>query len=317
VAGSLLAGAAAVNESQLSGVLLAVVVLLPLAEYEAVLTLPAAVLTLARVRTSADRVFDVVDAEPPCPDPAVPTLLSESPRVVAARGLAVRWPVAPAPAVADLDLDWWEGRRIAVVGPSGSGKSSLAMALLRFLPYSGSLTLNGAPLDALLGDDVRSAIGVLAQDAHVFDTTIEENLRLAQPTADQHELWQALGSAGLACWVGGLPEGLATRVGAHGGRMSGGQRQRLALARVLLARQPLVILDEPTEHLDPVEGDQVLADGLEALRGRGILLITHHMRHVLACDEVVVLDRGRVVERGAPQHLRERESRFAALLAAQ
>jgi thiol reductant ABC exporter CydC subunit len=315
VAGSLLVGAAAVGDGRLSGVLLAVVVLLPLAAYEAMLTLPAAVLTLARVRTSADRVFDIVDAPPPCPDPPAPQPLPQSPPTVAARGLTVSWPGAAAAAVADLDLDWSQGQRIAVVGASGSGKTSLAMALLRFLPYSGSLTLNGLPLDALLGDDVRSAIGVLAQDAHLFDTTIEENLRLARPEAAEDELWQALRRAGVAGWVADLPDGLGSRVGAHGSRISGGQRQRLALARVLLAEQPLVILDEPTEHLDPVEGDQVLADALDALRGRGVLLITHHLRHVLHCDEVVVMAQGRVVDRGDPGAARHAGGAFAALVA--
>jgi ATP-binding cassette subfamily C protein CydCD len=191
------------------------------------------------------------------------------------------------------------GRTVALVGASGSGKTTLAQALLRFLPYQGDLTLEGVPYRCLAGDDVRSAVGLLAQDAHLFDTTIEENLRLARHDATAEALTQALRAAGLATWVAQLPAGLATRVGSHGARLSGGQRQRLALARILLADHRFVILDEPTEHLDPLEADQVLTDTLAALAGRSVLLITHTAAHAMRCDEVLVMVGGRIQAAGA------------------
>ena len=138
-----------------------------------------------------------------------------------------------------------------MTGPSGSGKTTLAMVLLRFLDYSaGPVTLGGTDISVLDSDAVRSVIGLCEQDAHVFDSTLEANLRLAQPAATDAELRVAAARARLLDWADSLPLGLATPVGEHGAQLSGGQRQRLALARVLLADFPVVILDEPAEHLD-------------------------------------------------------------------
>ena len=315
VVGSLLAGAAAVAEGRMPGVLLAVVALLPLAAYEAVQSLPGAVLTLHRVRSAARRVFEVADQAAPCEDPAQPRSLPPGPCTLVARGLSVTWPGAAAPAVADVDLDLAPGRSIAVVGPSGSGKSSLAMGLLGFLPHRGSLDLAGVPYRELAGDTVRTVVGMLAQDAHIFDTSIGENLRLARRDASDAELASALHKAGLGAWVDGLPDGLATPVGRHGARISGGQRQRLALARLLLGEHRIVVLDEPTEHLQPVEADRVLGDCLDALQGRGLLLITHDVRQAMRCQEVLVVVAGRVAERGEPGELATAGGAFARLLA--
>ena len=315
VVGSLLAGAAAVAEGRMPGVLLAVVALLPLAAYEAVQSLPGAVLTLHRVRSAARRVFEVADQAAPCEDPAQPRSLPPGPCTLVARGLSVTWPGAAAPAVADVDLDLAPGRSIAVVGPSGSGKSSLAMGLLGFLPHRGSLDLAGVPYRELAGDTVRTVVGMLAQDAHIFDTSIGENLRLARRDASDAELASALQQAGLGAWVDGLPDGLATPVGRHGARISGGQRQRLALARLLLGEHRIVVLDEPTEHLQPVEADRVLGDCLDALQGRGLLLITHDVRQAMRCQEVLVVVAGRVAERGEPGELATAGGAFARLLA--
>ena len=314
VAGSLLAGAAAVTSGSLNGILLAVVVLLPLAAYESVASLPTAVLALARVRSSAERVYEVIDEPDPSPDPADPAPLPDGPGAVTARGVAVRWPDAAGHAVSGVSFDLAPGGRLGVVGPSGSGKSTLALGLLRFLPPQGELVLDGVNLEAMSGDDVRSAIGMLAQDSHIFDTTIEENLRLARRDATAEELRAALAAAGLLPWVDGLPQGLATRVGSHGSRLSGGQRQRLGLARILLGGHRVVVLDEPTEHLDPVEGERVLRDALAALSGRSVILITHHLAEVLDCDEIVVLSGGRQVQAGQPRQLMGEPGLFAEMV---
>jgi ABC-type transport system involved in cytochrome bd biosynthesis fused ATPase/permease subunit len=167
------------------------------------------------------------------------------------------------------------------------------MVLLRFLDYTaGVVTLGGPDIRTLDSDQVRSVIGLCEQVAHVFDSTLEANLRLAKPSATTAELRSALARARLLDWTDSLPLGLATPVGEHGARLSGGQRQRLALARVLLADFPVVILDEPAEHLDDVTAGELTRDLLTAVTGRTVLLITHRPIPPGAVDQVLRLDEG-------------------------
>lgn len=292
-------GVPAVNDGRLSGVALAVVVLTPLAAFEAVAGLPLAVQYRQRVARSAERVFEVLDAPVPVQEPVTPAEEPGSPFPLEARGLSARYPGAGHDALTSLDLTLTPGRRIAVVGPSGSGKTTLAQVLLRFLDASsGTYRLGGVETSALESDTVRRSVGLCAQDAHVFDSTIRENLRLARPGATDDDLRDALSRARLLDWVRALPEGLDTAVGEHGARLSGGQRQRLALARALLADFPVLVLDEPAEHLDLPTADALTADLLAATRGRATVLITHRLTGLDAVDEVLVLDAGRVVQRG-------------------
>ncbi|MFF4015598.1 thiol reductant ABC exporter subunit CydD [Streptomyces sp. NPDC001843] len=294
-----LLGAQAVAGGRLSGVAVAVVVLTPLAAFEAVLGMPLAVRYRQRVRRSAERVYEVLDAPEPVREPERPRQAPASPFPVVLRGLAARHPGADRDAFAGLDLTLDRGRRVAVVGPSGAGKTSVAQVLLRFLdPRAGSCTLAGVDARALDGDDVRRLIGLCAQDAHLFDSSVRENLLLAKKDATEEELRDALRRARLLDWVDGLPHGLDTLVGEHGARLSGGQRQRLALARALLADFPVLVLDEPAEHLDLPTADALTADLLAATEGRTTLLITHRLAGLEAVDEVIVLDGGRVVQRG-------------------
>jgi ATP-binding cassette subfamily C protein CydCD len=172
------------------------------------------------------------------------------------------------------------GARAIVTGPSGSGKTTLAAACLRFLdPVGGSLELvgSGAGVDlaALAGDEVRRTVGLCEQDPHVFDATIADNLRLARPGASDAELLAACDAAQLGSWVRSLPDGLATAVGEHGARLSGGQRQRLALARALLAHVRVLVLDEPTEHLDEPTARAFVADLERGVRDRTVVVLTH------------------------------------------
>jgi ABC-type multidrug transport system fused ATPase/permease subunit len=194
-----------------------------------------------------------------------------------------------------IDLTVPAGRRVAVVGPSGAGKTTLAMVLLRFLdPCAGRVTLGGTDLTELDGDTVRTIVGLCAQDAHVFDTTLGENLRLARREATDEQIRAALGRAGLLDWIESLPAGLDTDVGEFGVRLSGGQRQRLSLARVLLADFPVLVLDEPTEHLDEQTADELTRDLLAATEGRTIVLITHRTAGLEQVDEIVRIDAGRL-----------------------
>ncbi|MFE3378604.1 thiol reductant ABC exporter subunit CydD [Streptomyces anulatus] len=289
----------AVQDGRLSGVALAVVVLTPLAAFEAVTGLPLAVQYRQRVARSAERVFEVLDAPVPVREPQAPAEEPASPFPLEVRGLSARYPEARHDALASLDLTLTRGRRIAVVGPSGSGKTTLAQVLLRFLDASsGTYRLGGVEASALDSDTVRRSVGLCAQDAHVFDSSIRENLRLARPGATDAELRDALSRARLLDWVLALPEELDTPVGEHGARLSGGQRQRLALARALLADFPVLVLDEPAEHLDLPTADALTADLLDATRGCATVLITHRLTGLDTVDEVLVLDAGRVVQRG-------------------
>ncbi|WP_189187179.1 thiol reductant ABC exporter subunit CydD [Streptomyces albiflavescens] len=306
VAATALVGAQAVATGRLGGVAMAVVVLTPLAAFEAVMGLPLAVQYRQRVRKSAERVYEVLDAPDPVREPERPQPAPASPFPLSVRGLRARHTGQDRDALAGLDLTLEQGRRIAVVGASGSGKTTLAQVLLRFLDAgAGTYTLGGVDAYAMDGDAVRRLVGLCAQDAHLFDSTVRENLLLARKEATEAELREALARAQLLDWVDGLPDGLDTLIGEHGARLSGGQRQRLALSRALLADFPVLVLDEPAEHLDLPTADALTADLLAATEGRTTLLITHRLAGLDAVDEVIVLAEGRVVQRG----------RYAALAA--
>ncbi|MFF0890193.1 thiol reductant ABC exporter subunit CydD [Streptomyces sp. NPDC003456] len=299
VTAAALAGVQAVAAGRLDGVALAVVVLTPLAAFEAVLGLPLAVQYRQRVHRSAERVHEVLDAPDPVREPEQPGQAPASPFPVVVRGLVARHAGQDRDAVDGVDLTLEEGRRIAVVGPSGSGKTTLAQVLLRFLDArAGAYMLAGADAYGLAGDDVRAMVGLCAQDAHLFDSSLRENLLLARRDADEEDLRAVLARVRLLDWAGSLPDGLDTLVGEHGARLSGGQRQRLALARALLADFPVLVLDEPAEHLDLPTADALTADLLAATEGRTTLLITHRLAGLDAVDEVIVLDAGQVVQRG-------------------
>ncbi|MFF3963470.1 thiol reductant ABC exporter subunit CydD [Streptomyces griseorubiginosus] len=300
VTATALVGAHAVASGRLGGVVMAVVVLTPLAVFEAVLGLPLAVQYRQRVRRSAERVYEVLDAPDPVREPEQGRQAPASPFPLVVTGLTARHEGQDREALTGLDLTLTEGRRIAVVGASGSGKTTLAQVLLRFLDAeAGTYTLAGVDANGLLGDDVRRLVGLCAQDAHLFDSSVRENLLLAKKDATEDELRKALGRARLLDWAESLPDGLDTLVGEHGARLSGGQRQRLALARALLADFPVLVLDEPAEHLDLPTADALTADLLAATQGRTTLLITHRLAGLESVDEVVVLDQGQVVQRGS------------------
>jgi thiol reductant ABC exporter CydC subunit len=314
--GALLVGIAATRAGTLDGVLLAVIALIPLAAFELVTELPAATQTLARVRRSATRTLAVLDAPSPVPEPAIPLALPSGTRALHVRDLRMRYD-ADGPWVLDgFDLDLTTGRTVALVGRSGAGKSTLADVLLRFLPYQhGSVRLDGVEICELRADEYRRVIGLVSQDAHVFDTTLEANLRVARQDATAAELRCALTRARLLDWTDQLPAGLGTRVGAHGAQISGGQRQRLALARALLAGFPVLVADEPGEHLDAPTADALMIDLLNARADQAMLVITHRLAGLDSVDEVIVIDEGRALERGTHAELLALGGRYARMWA--
>ncbi|MFA7249510.1 MAG: thiol reductant ABC exporter subunit CydC [Dehalococcoidia bacterium] len=277
---ALFLGVAAVRAGMLDGVGLTVVVLTTLVAHDLVLDLAPASQHLPGLSASAERVLRVLDGVETAHEPESPAALPVGPYGLRIRGLCVRYPASARDVIAGVDLDVAPGGRALVTGPSGSGKSTLAAVLLRFLdPSAGSIELAGSDatvaLSSLAGEDVRRAIGLCEQDPHIFDTTLAENMSIARPGASADEVREALRAAQLLDWVDALPAGLDTPVGEHGARLSGGQRQRLGVARALLAGFPVIIFDEPTEHLDEREGAAIARDLLAATAGRTVLVLTH------------------------------------------
>lgn len=301
-------GVTAMQQARMDGVWLAALALIPLAMADVLSGMPAAALARSRVAGAAERIFALMDSPDPVPARPGPGAAAPPGRrpELDLQQVSARYPGAGTDALARLDLALPPGRRVALVGPSGSGKSTAVAVLLRLLDHGeGRYTVDGSDVRDLDEDDVRARLGAMDQRAHLFDTTIEENIRLANRDADDAALAAALAAAQLRDWVDALPAGLATRVGAHGSAVSGGQAQRIALARVLLADRPVAVLDEPGEHLDPAMADQVTAAALAATTGRSVVLVTHRMAHTEDCDEVIVLSGGDVVQRGRPDQLHD------------
>jgi ATP-binding cassette subfamily C protein CydC len=312
--GCLLVGIPAVLSGRLGGTELAVITLIPLAAFELVVGLPVATQSLQRVRHAAARVFEVLDAPAPVTDPERAVPLPGPPYDIEVESASAGYPGAPSPAVADVTLALPFGRRVAVVGPSGAGKSTLAALLVGFMRCgSGSITASGVPTEQLRSDDLRTVVGLVDQDGYLFDTTVADNLRVGRRDATDDQLRRVLDRVGLTPWLDDLPLGLATEVGHHGVRVSGGQRQRLVVARALLADFPVLVLDEPAEHLDSAAADALTADLLDVTAGRSLVLITHRLGGLESVDEILVMEAGRVVERGTHDELLCHAGRYSDL----
>ncbi|HET7014371.1 MAG TPA: thiol reductant ABC exporter subunit CydC [Streptosporangiaceae bacterium] len=300
----LLLGVDAVDAGTINRVPLAVATLTAMATFEAVAVLPAAAIALNQTSASARRITEIIDAPAPVSDPSHPRSLPlpVGAVTISFRNAGVRYHPDGPLALDNFSLDLPPGRRIALVGPNGAGKSTVASVLLRFRAVtSGMVTITGTgpqgdfgpeELSAYRADDIRKIIGGCPQDPHLFNTTIAENLKLAHPEATDSDLLQACHQVGLANWIDSLPAGLDTPVGQNGSALSGGQQQRIALARTLLANPQVIILDEPTAHLDAEARHTFLTDLFAATTARSVLLITHDLADLEEADEIVVLDHG-------------------------
>jgi ATP-binding cassette, subfamily C, bacterial CydC len=312
--GVLILGVAAVGHGTLTRVPLAVLTLTALASFEAVTVMPAAALQLGAARASASRIGAILDSPDPVAEPATPRPLPATPGHVRLSGVQVRYEPDGPLALDGFDLDLPPGRRVALIGPSGAGKSTVAAVLLRFRDtVGGTVTLNGADLASYSAEAVRSVIGGCPQDPHIFDASISDNLRLARPGATDEELAAAAARARLLPWIESLPLRWDTPVGAHGAAISGGERQRLALARALLADPAVLILDEPTAHLDPEARSALTADLLALTAGRATVLITHELEGLDQVDEIIVLEHGKVAQRGTHEQLITVNGRYRQL----
>lgn len=305
---SLLAGAASlaavlvaapgVASGSLAGPALAVTVLVPMAVFEVFAAVPLAASAWRQVRSSAARIADALPSTPPAelaPETVAPT--GEGPALgdgVRLRGASVRWPADAEPSLRDLDLEVRPGERLLVVGSSGAGKTTLAHALVRFLDTDGAYDIGGRSVHGLSPDDVRLTVGLCEQHPMLFDEDIRQNLLFARDTATDAELEAILQRVGLGPWLRERG-GLDARVGERGSLVSGGQAQRIALARALLRGFPVLVLDEPTAGVDPEASDRLLADLLGAVRDdQAVVLISHVDVPSGLIDRVVRIEDGRL-----------------------
>ena len=276
-------------QGRLDGVLIAMLGLLALASFEAVQPLASSARELAETVSAGRRILELTHRTPRVVDPTRPHALPVVPFPIVFEDVRVRYDDHETPALDNFNLRLEAGRRVALVGPSGTGKTTVTNLLLRFLdPEQGRVTLAGRDLREYRADDVRSVIALAGQDAHLFSATIRDNVLLGRD-ATEGDLARLLREARLEDWVDALPDGIETLVGEAGAQISGGQRQRIVLARALLGHEPLLVLDEPTAHLDPPTAERLIEDVFAAAGNRTVLLITHRPEGLNAVDEIVRL----------------------------
>jgi ATP-binding cassette subfamily B protein len=281
---------------------------------------------------SFERIFEILDLEPMIRESAHPVTIARGPVRLTFDAVWFRYPSAEEISVAslesiavpekrvqrsvlhDISFDVQPGQLVALVGPSGSGKTTITHLIPRLYdPQAGSVRLNGIDVREATLESLRARIGVVTQDAHLFHDTLGANLRYARPDASDADIRAALRGAQILDVVEALPDGLDTMVGEHGYRFSGGEKQRLAIARLLLKAPDLVILDEATAHLDSASETAIQAALEQALAGRTSVVIAHRLSTVVRADQILVLSDGRIVERGTHAQLIEAGGLYADL----
>ena len=300
-----------VNAGQVQGIHLAVIVLGSMASFEAVQNLPQAAQLLEANLQSARRLFEIADMSPAVQSPAEP-LPRPSTANLRIRGLSFAYETETV--LSNLDLDLQPGRKIAIVGPSGAGKSTLVNLLMRFWEFEkGEILLDGQDLRRYTPIDARRMFSLVSQATYLFNASLRENLLLARPWASPAEIENACTQAELHDFVSSLPNGYETLVGERGLQFSGGERQRVAIARALLKDAPLFIFDEPTANLDAVTEQRLVETLRRVTRDKSVLWITQRLVGLEALDEIVVMERGRIVERGTHAELLTRDGLYKNL----
>lgn len=287
---------------KIRGVMIPVLSLTALTAFEAIIPLPGAAKLLESIVEAGNRLFEIVDQKPAVEDPPKP---AKPPKKYEISVNNVTFSYSPDVTVLkSVTFNVREGGKIAIVGPSGAGKSTIANLLVRFWDYdSGSIKISGTELKSFSQHTARSLISLMTQRTYLFTGTIKENLLLGRPDATDEEIIEASKLARLHEFVKKLPEGYDTSVGEYGEFLSGGERQRVALARIILKNSPIIVLDEPTSNLDPITERAILDDIFENLQEKTIIFITHRLNHMELMDEIIVLKRGKIVERGKHHEL--------------
>jgi ATP-binding cassette subfamily C protein CydC len=300
-----------VNRDVMDGPGMALVTLAVLASFEAVFPLPAAYQYLGRMREAGRRLLEIVDSKP---EVIFPGRSVTRPRHFGLRfeNVCFRYNQKAGWALRDVEFQVHPGRRVAVIGETGSGKSTLIHLLVRFRdPDAGCIQIGSVDVRNFGESDLRRHISVVTQQPHMFNATLRENLLMAQPGAGEDELLDALNFAQLLNFVSALPDGLDTWIGEAAKLLSGGQARRVAVARAMLHNGPLWVLDEPTEGLDPVTEERMMAAIKAQTAGRSLLLITHRLIDLHWMDYIVMLDKGRVVDQGTHEELLRGNTRYA------
>lgn len=301
----LLAAIPLVRTGEMDEVTLAVVALVTLASFEATQPLGPASQRLDAALASASRLFEITDLAPVVTEPEIPAPAPENAQLQI-EDVTFRYQPDSPPALDEFSLNLTIGKRVGLVGPSGAGKTTLFNLLLRFWePLQGRIRLGGRELSEYSSEDVRRQFAVIGQNPYIFNGTARANLLIGRPDASPESLERVLRQTHLWDWVESLPGGLDTWMGERGGQISGGERQRLAVARALLQDAPVWLLDEPTAHLDERTRQEIEKMLLQTAEGRSLIWITHELSELAAMDEIIVLKDGKVLERGTPEELAE------------
>lgn len=286
-----------VQSGKLEGVYLAVVVLMVQSSFEAVLPLPLAVHYFTESMAAAKRLFAIVDTEPGVLE--VGSMIDRDDDCITVENVSFRYSSEGPMVLHQISFTVGAGQRLAIVGPSGAGKSTLLYLLLRFWDYQqGSIRLGEHEIKEYDGHKLRTMFGVVSQETHLFNASIRDNILLARPDAGEEQLNQAIWQAELGEFMTSLPQGVDTMVGQNGYTLSGGQRQKIAIARALLKDAPILILDEPTVGLDAVTEKLIMQTITKLMTGRTTIMITHRLTGLETMDHIVVIEAGSIVEQG-------------------
>ena len=313
VALMLLVGIPLVRTGELDGIMLAVIVLITMASFEISIPIAQAAQFWESSLQAARRLFEMADQQPAIIEPVIPVSVPEKPNILI-RNLSFQYH-GNLPLAADhLNIDIPYGRKIALVGENGSGKTTILNLLMRFWDCQpGEILIDGIPVQEFSPKELRQRIGYVSPGGAIFQTTLRQNLLLANPGALDADLLRVLDSVQLGEWVQTLPDGLDTWLGASGLTISGGQLQRIQLARGLLMDAPIYLLDEPTTHLDVETENRLISLFRSIFQNRSLVWVTHRLVGLDWLDEILVLENGRVVERGNQHTLLESRGRFYQL----
>lgn len=301
VLGAIIFGAQALSTGELDGRMLAVLVLIPLAMFEAVSSIPQALITSLDLRPSVERITEIINEQPRVIEPSSSTKTNEL-RAVELNDVSAQWTAdsSDSTGIKQINFSAAHSQLTGIVGPSGSGKSTIAAVLVRFLETSqGTYSLDGIDVHELASDNVRELIGLFDATHHIFSTSVLENIRIADPHITKEDALALLQRVQLDDWVSRLPEGIDTQIGDRGAAMSGGERQRLLLARAFAGSHSMLILDEPTEYLDTESAANIISVIATESTSRGVILITHRLSDLEQAHSVMVVEQGRTIATGS------------------